>query len=244
MPAVLPLHLGELADLDIAAEPVGRNRRQALGAEADPGLVDVDLAVARGRVAVVEVIEVDLGVGLHRLAPPHVRVQREHGELQVVARIDRRDRSTALPRRQHVRREGEVDREAVGVAVPVVGLGFDAEMDPAVSLGRRTLVVGTAGDGLLRSRRAGDQGARGPAGRSPAPRGARGAHTSSPLGSSSRNVRFEAGPYHRGGNGLGGGRAAGDGPPAPVRGPAGRAARPTTRPWRRPPGRRRRRRSR
>src|SRR5262245_59009847 len=75
VPIVLTLELRELADLEIDPGARRQGGRLGLDAEAEPRLVDVDLPVGRGGVAVVEVDKVDLAVGRKAVAPDRVDEQ-------------------------------------------------------------------------------------------------------------------------------------------------------------------------
>ena len=144
---VLPLELAEFADLDVEAGAGRQHRVLGLAAEADPRLVDVELARRRGRVALVEVQEVDLGVRLERLAPDAVQVERDVRQLDVRAGVDRLLEDPGLARRQLRRGEGEADGEAVVRAVAEVRLRLQSPLETRLG-GRRCRRRGRRG--LLR----------------------------------------------------------------------------------------------
>ena len=136
---VLPLELGDLAELEIDPAPRRQGGRLGLAAKADPGLVDVDLVAGRRRVAVVEVDEVELAVGGEQAAPAGGREQRHIRELEVGAGVDRFLEAFHLAHRQHGGFEREGDRETVLLAVPVVRPRLQAEPERPPRLYRRLL---------------------------------------------------------------------------------------------------------
>lgn len=122
---VLTLEMAELADLRVHPETLGERRRVV--AESDPQLVDIDLLVTGGRIAVVEVDEIDLGVRLDARPPGRGGQQSQDGELEVLPLVHRLEEDRRRPRRQEVPEvEGTANAEALAVAI--VSLALEAEV--------------------------------------------------------------------------------------------------------------------
>ena len=122
---VLALEVAELSGLDVEPETLGEHRRVA--AEAHPELVDVDLLVARSRVAIVEIDEIDLGVRLDVGPPARIDEEGQDGELEVLPLVHRFEEALGGAGRQKPRREGERTGKAQALAVAIVRLALEAE---------------------------------------------------------------------------------------------------------------------